>query len=621
MLKIGHLSLVLILLLLSSTIKSQSLSDTLRIDEVVVSAMRVEVSRNNLPVNVSVISEEKIDEIQESSILPLVSRRIPSLFVNERGVTGFGRVGSSSAGNISVRGVGGNPNSQVLVLVDGHPQYMGIFGHPLPNNYVASDLQRVEVIRGPASIIYGSNAMGGVLNFITKEQKKEGVSGSMRLGLGSFNTQKLMTNTGFKKGKFDFFVSYNHDETDGHREDMSFRIDNSYAKAGYQINENLKLLADFNIADMKGMDPGMIDSASETFVANMIRGKTSFSLMNSYEKMEGGIFAFINFGDHDFSDGWKSADENYGVSFYEGLRLFKGNLITVGFDYKSYGGRGNSPFLEFVLENPYANKWVSVSETAGYFVARQSIINNRLILSAGARFEKHSLFGGQFIPQAGLAFHITDLMTLKASASNGYRSPTIMELYLFVPNPELKPEESNNIEAGIANTFLNGKLKTEITLYNVKGSNLIIKDYSNAPPPSRKNSGVFNHKGIELEAYYSPGKLLSLDFSYSYLDMDSPKLAAPEHQAFTGISYKLNRISIAVQANYIGGLYTSTPTEVTGVEIKENYFVLNASMKYKIVESVELFISGKNLFNADYQIDYGYTMPGINFMSGIGIKF
>ncbi len=212
-------------------------------------------------------------------------------------------------------------------------------------------------------------------------------------------------------------------------------------------------------------------------------------------------------------------------------------------------------------------------------------------------------------------------MTLKASASKGYRSPTIMELYLFAPNPELKPEESNNIEAGIANTFLDGKLKTEITIYNVKGSNLIVMDYSNAPPPSRKNAGEFNHNGIELEAYYSPGKLLSLDFSYSYLDMDSPKLAAPEHQVFTGISYKLNSLSFAVQANYIGGLYTSTPTEVTGVEIKEDYFVLNASMKYKLAESVELFISGKNLFNADYQIDYGYTMPGINFMTGIGIKF
>ena len=194
-------------------VNAQSLSDTLQLEEVVVSGMRVELARKALPMNIQLIPREKLDEIEESAVLPVVSRIVPSLFVTERGITGFGRVGSSSAGNISIRGMGGNPNAQVLVLVDGHPQFMGIFGHPLPNNYVASDLERVEVIRGPASILYGSNAMGGVLNFITKEQKTEGVSGSMRFAYGSFNTKKLMANTGFRKGKIDLMVSYNHDET------------------------------------------------------------------------------------------------------------------------------------------------------------------------------------------------------------------------------------------------------------------------------------------------------------------------------------------------------------------------------------------------------------------------
>ena len=97
--------LALSVLFLFGNLKSQVLSDTLTLDEVVVSGMRVEVARKNLPMNVSVISGNQIDEIQESAALPMISRRIPSLFVNERGVTGFGRVGSSSAGNITVRGV------------------------------------------------------------------------------------------------------------------------------------------------------------------------------------------------------------------------------------------------------------------------------------------------------------------------------------------------------------------------------------------------------------------------------------------------------------------------------------------------------------------------------------
>ncbi|MCF8380630.1 MAG: TonB-dependent receptor [Bacteroidales bacterium] len=610
------LLLVMAAFMLSANLNSQSVTDTLSINELVVTGMRVDIARKNLPMNISVITEDQIDEIEESAVLSMVSRRIPSLFVNERGVTGYGRVGSSSAGNISVRGVGGNPNSQILVLVDGHPQYMGIFGHPLPNNYVSSDLQRVEVIRGPASILYGSNAMGGVLNFITKEQKEDGVSGSMRLGMGSFNTQKLMTNTGFKKGKLDFFISYNHDETDGHRENMDFRIDNSFAKLGYKFNENFKLTADFNIADMKGLDPGMVDSTEDVFVANMVRGKTSLSLMNKFDKMEGGAFAFMNFGDHNFSDGWVSKDENFGFSAFEGLKLIKANLITLGIDHKSYGGRGN---IAFPPAN--ANKWLEVTETGAYVIVQQNLFSNTISLTAGGRYESHSLFGSQFIPQTGISVNVIDDMSIKASYSEGYRSPTIMELYLFAPNSELLLEESKNIEAGISNTFLGGKLNTEITLYNVKGSNLIVMDYSNAPPPSRKNSGEFNHKGIELEANFLSEKNMSVDFSYSFLHMDNPRLSAPEHQLFTGVNYNIDKFFFALQANYIAGLYISTTSEVLNQNITENYFLLSASAKYQLSENTEFFVSGKNLLNRIYQIDYGYVMPGINFMTGIAVKF
>ena len=134
--------------------------DTVRIDEVVVTGTPVKVTRNNVPMAVSVVDRNQIEESNESALLPVLNGRIPGLFVTERGITGFG-VAAGSAGQISIRGIGGNPTTGVLMLIDGHPQFMGIMGHPLPDSYVASDVERVEVIRGPASILYGSNAMGG----------------------------------------------------------------------------------------------------------------------------------------------------------------------------------------------------------------------------------------------------------------------------------------------------------------------------------------------------------------------------------------------------------------------------------------------------------------------------
>lgn len=101
------------------------------------------------------------------------------------------------------------------MLIDGHPQFMSIFGHPLSDSYVASDVEKVEVIRGPASILYGSNAMGGVINIITCKQTQDGFNGDARFMYGSYNTQKYLAAGGYKRDKLSVFASINHDQIEG----------------------------------------------------------------------------------------------------------------------------------------------------------------------------------------------------------------------------------------------------------------------------------------------------------------------------------------------------------------------------------------------------------------------
>jgi iron complex outermembrane receptor protein len=136
----------------------------------------------------------------------------------------------------------------------------GNYGHPLPDAYIASDVEKVEIIRGPASTLYGTNAMGGVVNIITKMQKENGFKANARLMFGSYNTQKYMTNTGFKMNGFDVFASFNHDQTDGHRDSSDFKINNGYARVGYNINSRFNLNADFSIANFDATDPGFENS-------------------------------------------------------------------------------------------------------------------------------------------------------------------------------------------------------------------------------------------------------------------------------------------------------------------------------------------------------------------------
>ncbi len=608
----------LIAALISASVLAQNSAemreDTLQIEEVVVTASRNEVARRNVPVTISTISRQQIEMSNESAVLPVLSHRIPGMFVTERGVTGFG-VGSGSAGQVSMRGVGGTaPNSQVLVLIDGAPQFQGLFSHPLPDAYVSSDVEKVEVIRGPASILYGSNAMAGAINIITRKQQREGFAGNARVSYGSYNTQKFMGNGGFKKGKFDVFASINHDRTNGHRDTSDFNIVNGYVKAGYQVNNNISLSADFSLADFKADDPGPVQNPA-LFGIDITRGKASFAVKNNYDKFQGGLTAFYNFGTHEFTNDWVSEDYHAGVSLFQGFGLFQGNRVTVGLDYKTVGGIANSG------APGAADVWHTSEDFAGYVFAQQSLLN-RLIVSAGVRLENNSLFGTEIVPQAGLSYMASESVTLKGSYSKGFRSPSLMELYLFAPNPELKPERMNNYDLSAGYKSPNGRFSAELVVFMLDGDNVILVRPNDAPPPpvKRQNVGTFSNNGVEMEVKLRATQQFAFAANYSYINTDVPRLAAPEHQLFAEAIYTNRKIRANLSMQQISGLITLLPDETTSA-LEESYTLLNLMVSYRFTKNIEIFASGKNLLDQQYTINYGYPMPGMNFMTGLNVSF
>jgi len=600
----------IILFFADSVFSQESLSDTIQIEEVVVTGSRVEVARKNVPLTVSTISRSEIEMSNETAVLPVLSHRIPGMFVTERGVTGFG-VATGSAGQINMRGIGGTaPNTQVLVLIDGHPQYQGIFGHPLPDAYVSSDVEKVEVIRGPGSILYGSNAMAGVINIITKKQTREGFSGNARLSYGSYNTQKYMASGGYKAGKFNVYASINHNRTDGHRDTSEFKIVNGYVKAGYDISKHFSLMADMSIADFTSQDPGPVFNPAY-FGIDIRRGKASVSLKNRFDNTEGGLIAFYNFGNHDLSDGWVSDDYHTGISIYQGFSLFTGNKITLGADYKEVAGIGS--------KGMGANEWQKASDISGYTYIQQSLFE-KLTLSAGLRLENSSIFGTELVPQTGFSYYPSNNTTFKGSVSKGFRSPSLMELYLYAPNPELEPEYIINYEIGVSQRIPDRKIEAELTVFYINAENIIqVMPNDNPPPPEKRyNVGTFNNKGIELEVNWMASERLSFSSNYSFLDLDRPRLAAPRNQFYLEGTYSLNKLRANLALQQISGLYTSLSNPGA---FEENYTLLNAMVSYKLNKSVEFYVSGKNLLDQEYAINFGYPMPGITLFSGVNLSF
>ena len=587
-----------------------SITDTIKIEEVVVTGTPVKVSRNNVPMAVSVVTRAQIEQSGESALLPVLNGKVPGLFVTERGITGFG-VAQGSAGQISIRGIGGSPTTGVLMLIDGHPQFMGIMGHPLPDSYVASDVERVEVIRGPASILYGSNAMGGVINIITREQRQEGVSGNARISYGSFNTQKYMGSAGYKKDRFSAFVSLNRDKTDGHREHSEFKINNGYAKLGYRLSDNLHASTDFSLAGFEAADPGPDTlNASVGEKIDITRGYWAMTLQNEWNKISGALKLFYNFGEHNITDGFHSTDHNYGVNFYESLKLFKGNNITLGVDYMNYGGMAEN--LKAMKGKGIVFADTTVSETGVYGFIQQKLANS-LTLNAGLRYQNHSVYDDEWVPSAGFAWQLNETTNWKGTVSKGFRSPTIRELFLWGPNPALDPETIMNYETGVSKTFFNNELTAEITFFAVNGDNMIIR----VPMQGLRNSGEIANKGIEFSASAIPFTGLKVESTYSYTNMENPVFATPESHFYFSANYNWNKFQLMASIQEIINL-DNDPTPVVN---KEDYTLLKAKAIYNFTPSLKWYVSGENLLNENYQVNRYYTMPGTTVFTGIGFNF
>ena len=177
---------LLIAALTAATTPAGAATDSLQLKEVVVTGTRQATDARHLPYSITVLNREQLTEGHQLSLLPTLSRQVPGLFATSRSMMGYG-VSGGSAGAMSIRGISSASAAtgagQMMVLVDGHPHYQGLFGHSIADSYQTLMAEQVEVLRGPASVLYGSNAMGGVVNIITRKMQQNGIRNSVQPAL------------------------------------------------------------------------------------------------------------------------------------------------------------------------------------------------------------------------------------------------------------------------------------------------------------------------------------------------------------------------------------------------------------------------------------------------------
>lgn len=600
-------------------------TDSIGLSEVVVTGSRNVTDIRHLPQTVTVVDHLKLTENQRTNVLPTLMEQVPGLMVTSRGMMGYG-VSTGGSGGMMLRGISSGAG-QVMVLIDGHPQYNGIFGHPIADAYPTMMTERVEVLRGPASMLYGSNAMGGVVNIVTRTSEADGRHGYVNFGAGSWGTLQGEAGYSLRHGKWRATASGQYVRSDNHRPNMGFEQYGGFAKVNYDITPHWNVFADASITHFNASYPGTTSAPMLDADQWITRGAIAIGIENHYRLTSGRLSIYDNFGRHKIDDGYdaltgspqtrlfRSSDALLGISWYQSAVLWSGARLTVGFDYQNiyghayYTDRQNGN----VLETPNKQSGEERNhELAGYVDLRQDLFT-WLTAEAGVRYDHHTITGGEWIPQAGIVVRPLRSGELKLMASKGFRNPTMREMYLYPPsNTDLKPERMWSYELSWKHRIASGRLQYGINLFCIDADNII-----QTVNRQNVNTGELNNKGIEFELQYRINSHWTLNTNHSWLDMRQPVLSAPKSKSHAGVTMSYGRWRANVGLTEVCGLYTA----IGDNEHTEAFTLLNATVSYALCHPVTLWLKGDNLLAQRYEYIAGMPMPKATFMAGLNLEF
>lgn len=594
-------------------------ADTAQVlNEVVVTGSNKSVPQQLLPYTVTVVDGRQLEATGQTQVLSAISGMVPSLFVSQRSIYGFG-VSNGGAGHIKLRGVGGDRASAVLMMVDGQPQFAGIYSHHIADFYDKEYVERVEVLRGPGSVLYGSNAMAGAINVITKNAASDGVHLTLQSQYGSYNTWlSSLTNT-LRFGRFSSLISLSYNRTDGNIDNFDFRQADGYAKIGYDFSNRWKASVDYTLMNFRGNDPIYPTlsnpKSTEIYRQHIIRGEVGATVTSTYGEVSGVARIYYNYGNHFMNDPrhFHSKDDRLGIILYENFKPWKGASATAEFDFDSYSGEipvsGGNSHTEGSMST-IARK--TIVEYSPYITLSQAFLNELIILNGGLRMANSDRFATQWIPQFGFAVNPGLGWTVKGNLAMGYRNPSFRELYLYrMANPDLQPEKMMNYEVSVSKSF-SRYLFAEITGYYSRGYNMI-----QTIDQKNQNTGKFINKGIEVSARSHPIDNLWLTASYSYLHTSLHNLTgAPKNQYYLGIEWRPWKfLNIAADLKGVGGLYVADNIR------HQNYALLSLKLTWDICRYISIFTRFENITDARYMINRGYEMPGFTAMGGFKFRF
>jgi len=618
-------------------------------ERIVVTATRGEAALSTLGIATDVLDRERIETRAASSLLPLL-QEVPGVATAR-----VGGVGTQASAFVR-----GGESRFACVLIDGVPvnQPGGAydFGTALP-----FELERVEVVRGAASALYGTDALAGVVHIMSR-RGRPGAAASLRGEVegGSFDWQRYLAATTGATGRLDWNAGARRLTTDNEEPNSAFAQTAGALSLGLRLDARTEARAVARFESSEVGTPGPtaygrpdLDASferddltvsavvrrSDPRLAHALRFGYARTDQLSLNPLDSGPFV-PTWGDRvaafpifDFPDpeGFQNRTARLDGGYQGELALGTRHLLTAGAELEHETGE---------LGNRAGEQLHPERTNVGVYVQDRLLLGRRAYLVLGARVERNGSFGTTAVPRAALAVRLrdgADATTLRGSAGMGIKEPSFLESYgesFFAKgNPDLEPERSTTFDLGVEQRLFGSRLRASATLFHHDYEDEIaytVVDFDTFEG-TYVNLAHTRARGIELGLEARPGAGLALWGQYTWLDgeilespsdfdpvyaVGEPLLRRPEHQASLTAEWSRSRLAAGATFVYVG---RRADSDFVRLGLSENgaYARLDARLRVRVARVAEAFLIGENLLDRVYQEALGYPAPGRSLRAGV----
>jgi vitamin B12 transporter len=610
------LSFYCLSLIFSGVAPLSAVSDTIQLKPLSVTRTKT----SDIPSPVTVVTEKEIKEKQYTQVLNLLREEVGMEVVQS------GPLGTSTS--IFMRGAG---SSSTLVLVDGVQVNSNTLGSFNFADITIENIEKIEILRGSQSTLWGSDAVGGVINIITKRGKGK-PRHSFSFEGGSFGTFKETINSGGDLGFMDYTVSVSRTDSEGfsaanenrgntendgyENTTVSTRLGRNFLDDGRVdfIGRFTKVINEF---DSFGFVDGKPFSKSDAYYLALPIQK---SLMERWDLKINPTLAYEFLRTLDpggFTKKSHILNRTHGVDVQNNVEINRYFSTTFGYEYESRNGVNEENSLRRTIINN------------GFYVQAQCHCGESLVLTAGFRHDINSVFADPTTYKFEAAYRIQHTGTrVRGAYATGFRAPTLNEL--FFPNfgdPTLKPEENKSWEVGLDQNLLGDKVKVAVTYFETDFTNLI---QTTTVPVSvqfpfgtaAQNAGEATVKGMETAISIVLPQNFRVSTSYTWLKArqkdGQPLIRRAEHNFSANLSHTWRE-----KLHSLVGLRvrSDTRSNTTGTRITGAFTTVRAAISYQVNKNLKLTVRGENLFNENYEENFGFGTAGVSGYGGFTWTF